>query len=41
MGFKKNLMRGMALAGFATMAYMPDELAKTAYQVAREIEDER
>ncbi|WP_274607413.1 hypothetical protein [Bifidobacterium pluvialisilvae] len=41
MGFKKNLMRGMALAGFAGMAYMSDEMARTAYEVARGIENER
>ncbi|WP_279324831.1 hypothetical protein [Bifidobacterium primatium] len=41
MGFKKNLMRGMALAGFAGMSFMSDEMVHTAYEVAREVENDR
>ncbi|OXM99832.1 hypothetical protein [Bifidobacterium vansinderenii] len=37
MSFKKNMMRGLAMAGFADMAYMNDSMAKTMTELGHEI----
>lgn len=41
MSFKKNMMRGLAMAGFSEMAYMNDDMARTMTEIGRQIIEDK